>query len=106
MKAIFRRYKRVHSILLYSICALFLYILISTFIYLIQQSIHPYTFIPFLVLLFIFIAFIYFFVPETKGLTIAEVNRKLRPGYNNDMDGDTEGNNDRQVNTPLLNDTD
>lgn len=47
---------------------------------LIKDGIHPYTFIPFLVLLVIFFLFTYFVVPETKGLTIAQINRQLR-GY-------------------------
>lgn len=84
----------------------FIYIYIYNFFLYLQQSIHPYTFIPFLVLLFVFITFIYFVVPETKGLTIAEVNRKIRPGYNDMDDDDVEKNDDRQVITPLLNDTD
>uniref|UniRef100_A0A7M5U2D0 Major facilitator superfamily (MFS) profile domain-containing protein n=2 Tax=Clytia hemisphaerica TaxID=252671 RepID=A0A7M5U2D0_9CNID len=44
----------------------------------IKDKVHPYTFIPFIVLLVIFFAFTYLVVPETKGLSIAQINRILR----------------------------
>ncbi|XP_057314552.1 solute carrier family 2, facilitated glucose transporter member 3-like isoform X2 [Hydractinia symbiolongicarpus] len=44
----------------------------------IKKNIHPYTFLPFIVLLIIFFIFTSFVVPETKGLTVSEINEKLR----------------------------
>jgi len=44
----------------------------------ITDSLYPYTFIPFAVLLAFFFTFTLLVVPETKGLTIAQINAKLR----------------------------
>jgi len=62
----------------------------------IKDKIHPYTFIPFIVLLVIFFVFTYLVVPETKGLSIAQINRILRKdggagGYPDEADKQDEG---------------
>nr|XP_047126764.1 solute carrier family 2, facilitated glucose transporter member 3 isoform X1 [Hydra vulgaris] len=46
-----------------------------------QDKIHPYTFIPFEILLILFFLFTYYFVPETKGRTVAEISAVFRNNY-------------------------
>ena len=45
-----------------------------------KETLYPYTFVPFAVLLVLFFLFTWFVVPETKGRTIGEINDELHGG--------------------------